>query len=190
MTQKELKAVYRDLLADAWGANNTGMIDYCMKKTGYLVHLSDGSIIPLEKPTIQKEFCFGYSLCAYDTEDYDLANEAAHHAAQSQRYFLHENLDQVDKILYNLESNEWNSWDYFICVKYCSQSSDNPLRGLNTFYLNTSDAHRYRRLQGDDRQRVIDGYKVIRIDFEKRLLSYLKRYGLSKVRTWSYWQDE
>ena len=32
--------------------------------------------------------------------------------------------------------------------------------------------------------------KEEREKFEKRLRTYLKRYGTSKLRTWTYWLDE
>ena len=37
---------------------------------------------------------------------------------------------------------------------------------------------------------VIEAYKKARAAFEKRLNTYLKRYGMSKVETWTYWRDE
>lgn len=192
MTQKELKTMYRSILeTEVWG-NDSKMVDFCMKKTGYIVELTSGDIIALERPTIKKDFCFGYSLSRYDTEDYDAANDAAHHAATHEDYFLSENLDQIDKILSSLESTEWNSWDYYILTQYYSQPDSSRLKGLHTFYWHSAEADKYKdcKLEGEDRQRVIAGYREIRKDFEKKLQAYLKRYGLSKVRSWSYWQDE
>ena len=188
--QKELKAKYRYLLeSDVWGSDKK-MIDFCAKKTGWIVELTNGDIIALEKPTMKKDFCFGYSLSRYDTEDYDAANEAARHAASSEEYFLSENLHQVDMILDNLESSEWNSWDYYIVIPYYTQPDNSTLKGLHSFYWHSPEAAKYPKLEGEDRQRIIDGYKEIRKAFEKQLHTYLKRYGLSKVRSWSYWQDE
>ena len=30
----------------------------------------------------------------------------------------------------------------------------------------------------------------LRADFEKKIDSYLKRYGVSKIRKWTYWVDK
>jgi hypothetical protein len=48
----------------------------------------------------------------------------------------------------------------------------------------------------DEELTIDDLTELYRICFEeqmkfcKRLRTYLKRYGLSKVRTWTYWADE
>lgn len=36
---------------------------------------------------------------------------------------------------------------------------------------------------------LIAGYEEVKTEFIKRLNSYLKRYGMSKVETWSYLMD-
>ena len=38
-----------------------------------------------------------------------------------------------------------------------------------------------------DRAALIEAYKAARENFVKRVNAYLKRYGLSKVRSWTYW---
>lgn len=37
--------------------------------------------------------------------------------------------------------------------------------------------------------KLIDGYKTVKTAFVKRLNTYLKRYGMSKVEAWSYLRD-
>ena len=54
------------------------------KKANHIVELENGDIVVIEKPTIKKDFCFGYSDSRYDTEDYDRANEMAAHARTSE----------------------------------------------------------------------------------------------------------
>ena len=41
----------------------------------------------------------------------------------------------------------------------------------------------------EDVEKIIIAYEDVRSRFAKRLDTYLKRYGLSKVRSWSYWLD-
>lgn len=43
-----------------------------------------------------------------------------------------------------------------------------------------------KKLDTDDIQRIIDGLQEVRKSFDKRLNTYLKRYGLSKINAWSY----
>ena len=40
-----------------------------------------------------------------------------------------------------------------------------------------------------DIQAIIDGLEVVKKQFEKRLNTYLKRYGLSKLNVWTYLRD-
>ena len=44
-------------------------------------------------------------------------------------------------------------------------------------------------LTKEERQELVKGYEEVRKAFIKRLNTYLKRYGLSKVRTWTYLSD-
>jgi hypothetical protein len=44
--------------------------------------------------------------------------------------------------------------------------------------------------QSGNKSRIIEGYEQVFADFVKRLQSYLKRYGLTKLDTWTYWIDE
>ena len=41
-----------------------------------------------------------------------------------------------------------------------------------------------------DRARLLEACKMQKSKFEKRLQAYLKRYGLSKIKKWTYWDNE
>ena len=188
-TQKELKQRYAEILASEVWHNDQKMVDYCVKKTGYIVELENGDIIAIEKPSIEKNFCFGYSDSRYDTEDFDRANAMAAHAAKSTDYFLEQNLKGINEIIAQLEGTGNYRWDYHVHVPYSGQPENSQLKDLHSFYPHDERGKQFPKLEGVNRQRVIEGYKVVRADFEKRLNTYLKRYGLSKINTWSYWQD-
>lgn len=189
MTQKELKIEYERILSTEVWHGDRGMVDFCLKEAAHIVELTNGDIIVIEKPRIKKDFCFGYRDSRYDTEEYDEANAAADHARSSTDYFLAENLAEIDKTIELLGSEEWNSWDYHICRHYHSQPEGSKLKKLIAFYWHEDRGQKYPKLEGEDRARVLEGYKVVRASFEKRLHSYLKRYGMSKVNAWSYWVD-
>ena len=48
----------------------------------------------------------------------------------------------------------------------------------------------YRRLLSEDREKLREAYRTERGVFAARLDAYLRRYGLSKIHTWTYWADE
>lgn len=189
MTQKELKAEYERILASEVWRNSPHMVEYCVKEAAHIVELTDGSIVVIEKPRIKKDFCFGYRDSRYDTEEYDEANKMADHARSSTDYFLAENLAAIDDIINHLEGKERNSWDFHICVPYNGQAQNSKLKKLQEIYWHDERGQKYPKLKGENQSRVLEGYKVVRASFEKRLHSYLKRYGLSKVNSWSYWVD-
>lgn len=189
--QKELKQRYAEILAAEVWHNDQKMVDYCVKKAGYIVELDNGDILAIEKPSIDKDFCFGYSDSRYDTEDFDRANDMAHHARTSQEYFLEQNMKGIDEMIARLEGEESNRLVFKVCIPYSGQPMSSKLKAIHLYnrWDQSEYAKRFPELMGADRQKVIEGYKVVKADFEKRLNAYLKRYGLSKVHAWSYWRD-
>ena len=189
MTQKELKSEYERILASEVWSRSPHMVEHCLKNAAHIVELTDGSIVVIEKPSIKKDFCFGYRDSRYDTEEYDEANAAAAHARSSTDYFLSENLAAIDEVINHLEGKTRDSWEYHICIPYNGQAANSKLKRIREFYWHDEIGQKYPKLEGENRTRVLEGYKAVRASFEKRLHSYLKRYGLSKVNSWSYWVD-
>lgn len=189
MTQKELKQQYAEILSSEVWHGNKGMIDFCLKKAAYIVELDNGDIVALEKPTIKTDFCFGYRDSRYDTEEYDNANAMADYAATSTDYFISENLNELDNLIWRLEQDDPFPFDYYLRTQYIGQPEDSKLKTVDAFYWHTDEAKTFPRLDGENRERIIAGYREVRAAFVKRLNAYLKRYGLSKINTWSYWLD-
>lgn len=188
-TQKELKQIYSDILASEVWKGDSKMVDFCLKEAAYIVELTNGDIVVIEKPRIETRFCFGYSDSRYDTEDYDRANAMADRAAKDQEYFIKENLSDIDRTIAQMEETETSCYKYRLRVKYTGSPKDSKLKSLDAYRWSDEYAKQFPEISGADLQRVIDGYKIVKADFEKRLNTYLKRYGMSKVKTWSYWQD-
>jgi hypothetical protein len=79
-------------------------------------------------------------------------------------------------------------------ASYSGQSA--PLNIWNYVAIDEWDLKNHPSWYGDvepmtveDRQAILAGLKREREKFEKRLQTYLKRYGVSKIRTWTYWAD-
>lgn len=182
--QQALKARYAALLAaEVW--KDQKMVDYCVKKTARIVELSDGALICIEKPTIKTRFCFGYHANGYCTEEISTADAAAAHAAKSQEYFKNENLKSMDAMLKALENSETGIRPQYTSspegTKICALVFPEPWEPLPPGY---------RRLLSEDREKLREAYRTERGVFAARLDAYLKRYGLSKVETWTYWLEE
>lgn len=175
--------------------DNARMMEYGEKKTSAIRKLSNGGLLTWEKPRIETSFCFGYR--GSDDED---ANRMVSHAKTNEGYFKSENLKGFDHIIKKIESlgsdedysgnklyiyrekysrtDNLNLWSYTILPFW--QYNEAIERNL---YLDIQEANE------EDINTILEAEKNERAKFEKRLNAYLKKYGLSKVRSWSYWQD-
>lgn len=188
--QKELKELFAEILKNEVWHNDQRMIKYCLKEVGYIVELEDNSIIIIEKPSIQKDFCFGYSDSRYDTDDYDRANNMANHASKSEDYFIEANLKDINRMIDLLEGKERSNYKFYIRIPYSGQPETSKLKSLQQLdFYDDEKEKEHQKLEGENLKRVIEGYKIVKANFEKRLNTYLKRYGLTKVHAWSYWRD-
>ena len=54
------------------------------------------------------------------------------------------------------------------------------------YYYNVKDLQ---LLTEHDKQNIADGYEAVKQTFIKQLNNYLKRYGLTKIDSWTYLSD-
>ena len=190
MTQKELKQVYIDTVSrDVW-PESQHMVDYCADKLAYVVQFEDGSIMSIDKPRIEKDFCFGYSLNNRNTESYDNANDMVTYAANDSDYFMEKNLGELDNMISLLDGTQQHRYQFYLITPFYGQPVTSILKGLVQCGEDEAERRGHKPLSTFDRFAVLEGYRIVREGFVKRLDTYLKKYGLSKVNTWSYWRDE
>lgn len=200
MTQKELKAAYTEELKKAW--NDDKMVKYCSKSTAFVIE-HNGALYGIEKPKIETSFCFGYGINGIaDTEQERTAEAMAETARKSKEYFINQNLENLNrwikslqKILDDMGKNwaEGSNPRYMIETgeHYSGQKEDCRLR----YYSIVDTFNTFNGTMGkicNDTElikKLIAGYEEVKTEFIKRLNTYLKRYGMSKVKTWSYLSD-
>lgn len=202
-------AVDREMLraefAKVW--NEQRMIDYCTNKVAAVATLPDGTIITVDKQSIETRFCFGES--GYD---YDDAVSMAQHARTSQEYFKSENMKVFKRALNDLKEalNGVNNYKVVIYPKtYIDQDNGCKLGYYRleriTDIIDACGGSCYmRELPGKEIkirdfsghvatpkeiEIIIDAYEAAAAVHEKKINSYLKRYGTSKVYSWTYWRD-
>lgn len=195
---KTLLEEYLNEMRKVW--HDESMIEHYRKTTSRVIRLENGSLLPFGKPKIETKFCFGYSTCGQGMT-YDEANKCAQ-KAESEEYFLYENLKEFDKNIKALEGKTdendyyYNNRNFYIYRQsYLSQKEP-----LNVFCYGAY--HPYDITNGElraddislmsdgDRKRILAAEKAEKAAFEKRLHAYLKRYGTSKLDIWTYWVDE
>jgi len=184
-SQEELRADYRDAIAKVW--SDQKMRDYCDKTAVHFVELADGDFMSIDKPRIETRFCFGYGYCGVSSEEeYRDAAAMSRHAETSEEYFKKENLKELNDWIAHLGDSSIKAY------KRPSYGRD------GNSHLKSIALCRYWESPGyagavemteDERRAIIAGYEEVKKGFEKRLNTYLKRYGLSKVRSWTYLSD-
>lgn len=198
MTQKELKALYAEELKKAW--SDEKMVKHCSKSTAFVIE-HNGELYGIEKPKIKTSFCFSYGMDGMITEDEEnRADEMARHARESKEYFINENLKDINRWIERLKKikeemgykwAEGNHPQYMIetDAHYYRQTEDCRLRYYSV--VNTFNGINRGEICNDVEllEKLIAGYEEVKKEFIKRLNTYLKRYELSKVKSWSFISD-
>ena len=204
--KNELMERCRTEYAKRWGSGSR-MLECCMKQTDVVVPLENGGIVVLEKPRIETTFCFGYGFCGMTTEEeMDKAYEEESRI-YNERIFKKKNLEGINQQIYMLngirklnftndELKRYPYWDAtslkaFILVN--SYDSEDSIFIPHFYHI--SDLERVEKNlevyvpTEADVANILAGLEEQRERFSKRLDTYLKRYGTSKLRTWTYLRD-
>lgn len=197
--QKELKEAYMKVIREEVWIDDRHMQEFARKECAYVVELSNGNIISLEKPKIQKDFCFGMGMYAtYTQEEFERAEGLAEKARTSVNYFIQKNMEQVtDKIKYLKECLKREK-ECYTFTQYSGQPDKSILKSYNTVRICDNPEYCFGRwssckdiekLDNDNIQAIINGLEEVGKVFMKRLNTYLKKYGLEKLNVWTYCRD-
>ena len=182
MTKAEEKALRDEYMALVMAGENETWRKYYEGKIGTIVKLTDGRLVEIEKPRIETRFCFGES--GYDAEE---AARKAEIAITREDYFLSANLKALrEEIAFLSRKPSAQTFQGRAIV------TDTRKAGIASYSTDRLWYHRdevHEEISEEDRERLLEGYKRVYVAFEKRLKTYLKRYGLSKVQSWTYWRD-
>ena len=177
--------------------NDERMIEYHRKEANRVIRLTNGGLMVFEKPKIETSFCFGYG-CQSST--YEEASKAAENAA-SEEYFMSENLDPLDRGIKAMAGELEDDYHYGYMKPYLYRMTYRGLN-LNVFefqWMRPYDVENepwktkgyadLALLSDDDRKLILEALKAERAAFEKRLKTWWKRYGVEKLKIWTYWAD-
>lgn len=163
------------------------MQDYIKKECSDVYKTSGGYYIVFEKPSIKKDFCFGHGQNGISTqEEVEIACDNAQYARTNENYFLQENLGQFDEWMEMLEGQE----KLYLVPQHYKPTKVACIR--SEYYFQRYEWEKDKIL-GELSQCDIEELKKIvqseKEKFVKRLNTYLKRYGLSKINSWTYLVD-
>lgn len=181
---KELIKQYIDeVVAEIW-ENKESWRDYYKKRIDDVVEIQ-GKLIALKKPGIETDFYFGESGYDYNEKQMEAAE-----ARKSEDFFINENLSQID-------GDKWlkkENYSHYIGIKYSRAPETTRIYEIYSVpfcdvYSGRFDTAGKLELSNDDINILVNAYEKQKIRFKKRLKTYLKRYGLSKVSCSTYWAD-
>lgn len=187
--QESLKNEYRSELIKENIYDRGEMLDYHMSNIGRIFKVN-GAYYEIEKPSIKTSFCFAYGQNGISTtEEIDNAYNCTKAVRNDKgEYFKKENLERIDSLLKDLEND---SYKFYTVNHFYKCSEDSAIRQISCHRhyepVNTSNGER--ELTAEEREAYIKALNIVRNDFEKRLNTYLKRYGTSKLNTWTYLSD-
>lgn len=190
--QKILAERYREGLIPVWKGDEH-MINWCVKHVALFVPICNGKyILSIDKCGIEKDFCFGYSSCGQGPTFEENNKNMENVRANLIKYFLDKNLAPINNMIESLEDilNDKSCTRIMHHVHYYSAPDDSPVHdfGLYRYYDIPTDGSI--PMEKEDIQILLDGYKIFKQMFEKKLETYVKKYDLRKVRVRSYWIDE
>ena len=162
------------------------MVKHCVNEAAFLYDFR-GKTVVIEKRKIKTNFCYGYSDSRYDTKDFDRAVDMAEYARTNHLYFIRKNHKSAgySEIIECLNNGLWKTYArphyYGNCpdlysIDFCHFWEEVPKGAIE---LTDTEKAEYKLVL----------VKAIK-EHHKKIMAYLKRYGLEKVNSWTYWQDE
>lgn len=188
---KALLEEYMQEWTKVW--QDKGMLDYERKRFSSAIRLQNGGILYFEKPSIDNAFCFHDEGPDYDYYRHLMADKEKRLA----QYFLDRNLSGYDGDIERLKSLTKDCRTLYIQRQSYTGETE-PLNLWTWYSWSEYDVENepwrytpgtYEKMTEHDRKAILQAVKHEREKFEKRLQTYLKRYGVKKIRTWTYWAD-
>ncbi|MBR5887645.1 MAG: hypothetical protein IKZ07_05490 [Akkermansia sp.] len=161
--------------------------------------LAQGELIRIDKLTLQTDFCFGHGWNGISTEEEeDNAAAAEKEIHESERVFTAENTEPAEKMLQQLAG--YRPWPHKFQI-VVTQDGESHLDWVDAWGWGFADMDKaiehysrfgpvsIRELAQEDIPALVAAYRAQKDDITKRCKSYWKRYGGSKLNTWTYLRD-
>jgi hypothetical protein len=191
-----------------------GVKGYCpdfgyLRKSYRYVRLTGGEIVEaVPIPGIETRFCCGEDDRGQGGEKYGTMAYALKVNAEkrTERGFYNANLQPFKvKMIQSVGRHAWRkatgreayadtyrTWtnDYVPALYRADGGYMMIDNYLTSYYRNTQgQGHGIRRLNDEDFRRLRAAWLEVYEQYKKRLRAYLKRFGTSKVHTWTYWTE-
>ena len=199
MTKEQIKQNKAAYIAQKMKKEDESWRKYYTQRVLTAARLTQGELIRIDKLYLETRFCFGHGQNGISTEEEERrANEAAHAITESERWFTAENTAPAEESIKALQACQFDSCKYRIVVTVDGESHLDWVDVYGCGFANMEKAQEHynrfgkatvRRLLDEDIPALVAAYKVQLEDIKKRCKTYWKRYGGSKLHTWSYLVD-
>lgn len=156
--------------------------EYYIKNSVGAIKMHDRYYL-LGKPHIETRFCF------HDEGwQYEYYKQLSADDNKMAKYFKSENLEKFDKYIDHINCNKDKGYENDGRVWWLNIDYDKNRLDLQ-FYNDGYESDKLTACTEEEKELILKGLKFARKCFEARLDAYLKRYGVSKLHTWTYWAD-
>lgn len=176
---KELKNEYIENIMETTFKHQKSMKSYFEKEISNVVKLSAG-LLAFRKPRVKTHFCYSYDEvmdCHGGTNTYETACYNARNVQEET--FIKDNMEDLNRQLRMLQQEKI----YYIKRYY---RNDLTINFVSQGYADTFPSEIIAEATDEDVKILIEAVKEEIEKFSKRLRTYLKKYGTSKLRTWTY----
>lgn len=193
MTTKTINQAVEELkneITNRW-ENSPKMIKYCVGEISSAVKFENGFILAFNKKTIKKRFCFGVGAYATCTdEEQERASNMVEKSRNDVAYFLEENFKESFGFTDKLIKEESDGWNIYAKITRAGDESKECYLVSEKQILHRDDKKEdFYKLTDSDIENLKNELASEKEKFQKRLNIYLKKFGLSKVNSWSYIVD-
>lgn len=170
---KELEFVYK---------NDKSMIDYHLKNLSNVHMFDDERFVVFKKKSLKTRFCFGYSDCGQGSS-FEKAQELSNKAERDAEIFIKENLEDIESTIKEFKEN-----DVYIIGTHFNKGK-NQINLCSDWNMRYHSRENSEKISEKDKLAIIAILEEEKAKMLKRINTYLKRFGLSKIRSWSFWMD-
>lgn len=177
--------IFMNEILNTFGKTN----DWLIQSTTHYVRFENGSIFRFDKPSIKTKFCYGYGFCGVFTEEDENNAEASSESIKKKENFFNANMEyfrELEKTIDIGENQKIYAYNNFKNSSFVYLFNDNDVMLSNIYQNKIKDAY---VLSKKDIKAMKDAIELGKKMFTKRLETYWKRFGSSKIRSWTYLSD-
>ena len=192
--QNELKKKYEKALFTYW--EDEKMVKYLMKQILYLIPICDGKyMIQIDKQKLTKDFYFGYSDIgqglSYEENNErikEFKNNIGNEFREKNLSTINNTIEMISKVFNGTTEVKMYHFPHW---HKKSESDDSMLRdyGFDDPWRGKTFVGEGKEFEKTDIDKLLTGLIYLKKYTEKKIDSYLKKYGSSKINISTYWID-